>query len=143
MTRSTRQKGAEKFNAVTDCRDREHTTVLVGGLAKGTPQALIESFFESVSVENDAADWQCGRIRETTILEDDSLDTDAALLEFQVVDSVASALAKDRRKLDGQEISVTMLWRSTLFITNFPRELDDVGIKSLFANVRFRTEYRC
>jgi len=52
------------------------------------------------------------------------------------VESVAPALAKDRRKLDGQEISVTMLWRSTLFITNFPRELDDVAIRTLFANVR-------
>ena len=30
-------------------RDREHTTVLISGLAKGTSQALIESFFESVS----------------------------------------------------------------------------------------------
>lgn len=38
----------------TDCRDREHTTVLIGGLAKGVPQALIESFFESVSVEMSA-----------------------------------------------------------------------------------------
>jgi hypothetical protein len=37
--------------------------------------------------------------------------------------------------LDGQEISVTMLWRSTLFITNFPRELDDAAIRSLFGNV--------
>jgi len=67
---------------------------------------------------------------------DESRSSDAALLEFRAVESVAPALAKDRRKLDGQEISVTMLWRSTLFITNFPRELDDVAIRTLFANVR-------
>ena len=28
-----------------------------------------------------------------------------------------------------------MLWRSTLFITNFPREMDDAAIKYLFGNV--------
>jgi hypothetical protein len=71
-------------------------------------------------------------------LSDDTRASDAALLEFQAVESVASALAKDRRKLDGQEISVTMLWRSTLFVTNFPRELDDAGIRKLFGNVCIR-----
>jgi RNA recognition motif-containing protein len=70
------------------------------------------------------------------MLVDDDQSSNAALLEFRAVESVASALAKDRRKLDGQEISVTMLWRSTLFVTNFPRELDDDAVRKLFSNVR-------
>jgi hypothetical protein len=56
-------------------------------------------------------------------------------LEFQTVDSVPAALAKDRRKIGDQEISVTMLWRSTLFITNFAPQTDDKQIRQLFGNV--------
>lgn len=69
-----------------------------------------------------------------TILSDSAWPTGAALLEFQAVDSVSAALAKDRRKIGDQEISVTMLWRSTLFITNFPPETDDQQIRELFGN---------
>jgi hypothetical protein len=81
------------------------------------------------------AEEQCGDIRETTITGEEGWPTDIALLEFRAVEAVALALAKDRRKFDGHEITVTMLWRSTLFVTNFPREMDESAIKSLFQNV--------
>jgi hypothetical protein len=119
-----------------DVRDREHTTVLVGGLPKGTSQGLLESFFESVSRVPVLADGQCGDIREATISAQDDWPNDIALIEFRAVESVSAALAKDRRKFDGHEITVTMLWRSTLFVTNFPREMDQKAVKSLFQNVR-------
>lgn len=78
---------------------------------------------------------QCGKIRETTILSESAWPSSVALLEFQSVDSVSAALAKDRRKIGDKEISVTMLWRSTLFITNFPPETDDKHIRELFGKV--------
>ena len=33
-----------------------------------------------------------------------------------------------------------MLWRSTLFVTNFPRDMDDDGMRKLFSQVRSYSE---
>ncbi|KAL7420568.1 Splicing factor [Cryptotrichosporon argae] len=102
-------------------RDREHTTVLVTGIKKGTEAPRIESFFE-----------ECGRMKETTMLPSETGSTDAALVEFRFVDAVPLALDRNGKKLDGHELGVAMLWRSTLFVTNFPRDMDDDGIRALF-----------
>ncbi|WVF68817.1 hypothetical protein IAT40_003590 [Kwoniella sp. CBS 6097] len=115
---------AEQSSAPVDTtakRDREHTTVLLSGLPKGITQSRIQSFFTD-----------CGPIRETTILSDKDTMHDAALVEFSRTDSVPDALAKDRKKIDGQEISISMLWRSTLFVTNFARDADDETLRQLF-----------
>jgi hypothetical protein len=98
----------------------------------------VESFFESVGgkVVDDRADTQCGRVREITVLAEESRPVDAAMVEFRDAESVGPALAKHRRKLDGQEITVAMLWRSTLFITNFPPDFDDAQLRSRFSQVR-------
>jgi RNA recognition motif-containing protein len=68
-------------------------------------------------------------------LSSDEYDTDAALVEFRRAESIPAALARDRRKIDGQEISVSMLWRSTLFITNIPRGTDDPELRKLLSPV--------
>ncbi|RXK40070.1 hypothetical protein M231_02710 [Tremella mesenterica] len=104
-------------------RDREHTTVLVNGLPKGADEARIAHFFS-----------ECGPIRETTILSEHEHDHIAALVEFRDVDSIPDALTRDRKKLAGNEVAVSMLWRSTLFITNFPRSMDDAGIRQLLSS---------
>lgn len=62
-------------------------------------------------------------------------ETDSALVEFQSADAVPDALDKDRKKLDSSEIRVAMLWRSTLFVTNFSKDTDDKGIRKLFSQV--------
>ncbi|OCF40172.1 hypothetical protein I317_05996 [Kwoniella heveanensis CBS 569] len=113
------QNSAPADNAVK--RDREHTTVLVSGLPKGVAQGRIQSFFTD-----------CGPIRETTIISDNDAEHDAALVEFSRADAIPSALAKDRKKFDGQEIYISMLWRSTLFVTNFARDADDATLRQLF-----------
>ncbi len=77
---------------------------------------------------------QCGSIRETSILTENEV-TDAALVEFRQVEAVPAALARDRKKLDGREVSVSMLWRSTLFVTNFSRDSDDAALRQLFSQV--------
>ncbi|WWD18688.1 hypothetical protein CI109_103142 [Kwoniella shandongensis] len=83
------------------------------------------------------ADAQCGRVRETIVLSDDNVTTDSALVEFKLAEAIPLVLAKDHRKLDGNEISISMLWRSTLFVTNFPREMDDEAIRRLFGQTRW------
>ncbi|KAL1413103.1 Splicing factor [Vanrija albida] len=100
-------------------RDRENTTVLVSGLKKGTLEDRLRSFFEGV-----------GKIRECTLLPGE--ESDSALVEFQFADDVPAALAKDRKKFDGHELHVAMLWRSTLFVTNFPADSDDASLRKLF-----------
>lgn len=72
-------------------------------------------------------------MRECTIVPGN--DTDSALVEFQTAESVPDALDKDHKKLDSSEIRVTMLWRSTLFVTNFSKDTDDKGIRKLFEQV--------
>ncbi|WVQ78414.1 hypothetical protein IAT38_000500 [Cryptococcus sp. DSM 104549] len=102
-------------------RDREHTTVLVSGLPKGIDARRVEQFFA-----------ECGAIRETTVLRNDGNTHDSALVEFKSADSIPEVLAKDQRQFSGSPVSVSMLWRSTLFVTNFPRDEDDTGIRKLF-----------
>ncbi|EJT49300.1 hypothetical protein A1Q1_01600 [Trichosporon asahii var. asahii CBS 2479] len=101
-------------------RDREHTTVLVTGLRKGTEADRVTKFFAN-----------SGLVRECTMVPGE--ETDSALVEFQTADAVPDALDKDRKKLDSSEIRVAMLWRSTLFVTNFSKDTDDKGIRKLFS----------
>ena len=58
------------------------------------------------------------------------------MVEFRFADDVPGALALDQKGLDGSVLSITMLWRSTLFVTNFPKSMDDEGIRNLFSQVR-------
>ncbi|WVQ71771.1 hypothetical protein IAR50_001312 [Cryptococcus sp. DSM 104548] len=102
-------------------RDRENTTVLVSGLSKGITTERIENFFSD-----------CGAIREISILSNEESMHDDALVEFKFADTIPYVLNKDKKKYEGSPVSVSMLWRSTLFVTNFPREMDDEGIRELF-----------
>lgn len=61
---------------------------------------------------------------------------DSALVEFKKAEAIPDVLEKDKKKFEGTPVSVSMLWRSTLFVTNFPREMDDAGIRNLFKQVR-------
>jgi hypothetical protein len=68
----------------------------------------------------------------------DDHPVDAALVEFRRVESIPAALARDRKKVDSSEISVSMLWRSTLFITNMARDMDDEALRSHLSQVSSR-----
>ncbi|ODO10809.1 hypothetical protein I350_01407 [Cryptococcus amylolentus CBS 6273] len=102
-------------------RDRENTTVLVSGLSKGITTERIGNFFSG-----------CGDVREISILSNEESMHDDALVEFKFADAIPRVLEKDQKKYEGSPVSVSMLWRSTLFVTNFPREMDDEGIRKLF-----------
>lgn len=53
-----------------------------------------------------------------------------------VQESVPAALTKDKKRIDGSEVSVHLAWRSTLYVTNFPEKTDDAAIRDLFGQVR-------
>lgn len=72
-------------------------------------------------------------MREITLVDAES--DKSALVEFRHVDAIPPALARDRKKLDGHEVSVSMLWRSTLFVTNFDKNVDDEQVRELFGQV--------
>ena len=126
-------------------RDREHATILVNGLLKGIEKSRVEAFFADVSPPDtsftDVA--QCGRIRETNILPGDEHAFDAALVEFFLADAVPDALKRDRKKLDANQVSVSMLWRSTLYVTNFPRDMDDAAMRALLTPVSLQPQRQC
>ncbi|KGB79737.2 hypothetical protein CNBG_5575 [Cryptococcus deuterogattii R265] len=115
------QSGKDNTEEVHLKRDREHTTILLSGLPKGCTPERIENFF-----------FECGPVRETTILVDEDAMHDSALVEFKKAEAIPDVLEKDKKKFEGTPVSVSMLWRSTLFVTNFPREMDDAGIRNLF-----------
>lgn len=103
-------------------------------------------FFSTVSMrvnfseKRASNETQCGGVRECTIVAGE--DTDSALVEFQSAESVPAALDMDHKKLDSSDIRVTMLWRSTLFVTNFSKDTDDAGIRKLFSQVGLRRRFR-
>nr|ODN95071.1 hypothetical protein L204_04418 [Cryptococcus depauperatus CBS 7855] len=112
---------APSHSATEIKRNREQTTILVSGLPKGVTLERIETFF-----------FECGAVRETTVVPDKDSMHDSALVEFKRVESIPDVLEKDQKKFEGSPIRISMLWRSTLYVTNFPREMDDKAIRSLF-----------
>jgi hypothetical protein len=51
-------------------------------------------------------------------------------------ESVPAALTKDKKRIDGQEVQVSPVWQSTLYITNFPETFVAADLQSLFEPVR-------
>jgi hypothetical protein len=54
-------------------------------------------------------------------------------LDFQ--DMVPAALTRDKKKINEVEIEVSVAWKSTLYVTNFPENSDDASIRELFGKV--------
>ncbi|KAI8449375.1 hypothetical protein BY996DRAFT_6432850 [Phakopsora pachyrhizi] len=102
-------------------RDRENSTVLLAGLQPDITESKISQLFRD-----------CGKIREIVIHRVDSSEV-VATVEFWDRDSVLPAQTKDKKQLDGQEISVTLAWRSTLYVTNFSEDAKDDWIREKFS----------
>ncbi|VDB84644.1 unnamed protein product [Peniophora sp. CBMAI 1063] len=100
-------------------RDRENSTVFVRELPPGTTEDQLNRLFKD-----------CGSIREirlTTL--PNSL---VATVEFVDSSSVPAALTKDKKRIDGVEVAVHLAWQSTLYVTNFPENIDDAAIRETF-----------
>ncbi|KIJ64460.1 hypothetical protein HYDPIDRAFT_111787 [Hydnomerulius pinastri MD-312] len=100
-------------------RDRENCTVFVADLPSGASDDQLKALFKD-----------CGEIREVKIT--NMPEMLGATIEFNTRDSVPAALTKDKKRIDGTEISVHLAWRSTLYVTNFPEKTDDAAIRDLF-----------
>ncbi|KZV80119.1 hypothetical protein EXIGLDRAFT_845875 [Exidia glandulosa HHB12029] len=100
-------------------RDRENSTVLVAELQDGTDEAALRQLFKD-----------CGEIREVKVTPLPS--GPVATVEFMSRDSVPAALTRDKKRIAGHEIAVHAVWRSTLYVTNFPEETDDAAMRNLF-----------
>ncbi|KAG9040601.1 Splicing factor [Tulasnella sp. UAMH 9824] len=100
-------------------RDRENATVFVAGLWEGLENDELKRLFKD-----------CGAVREVKITK---LPNDVvATVEFMDRESVPAALTKDKKRIQGSEVSVFLAWRSTLYVTNFPEKADDSFIRDLF-----------
>ncbi|KAH6912804.1 RNA-binding protein Prp24 [Coprinopsis sp. MPI-PUGE-AT-0042] len=107
-------------NPATLKRDRENATVFVADLPAQVSEDELKALFKD-----------CGKIREVKVTH---LPTAiVALVEFYERDSVPGALTKDKKRVQDQEISVHLAWKSTLYVTNFPETADDAFIRELFA----------
>ncbi|KAG8925497.1 Splicing factor [Tulasnella sp. 408] len=101
-------------------RDRENATVFVTGLWEGLGDDELKRLFKD-----------CGTVREVKITK---LPNDVvATVEFMDRESVPAALTKDKKRIQGNEVSVFLAWRSTLYVTNFPEKTDDTFIRDLFS----------
>ncbi|BEI87723.1 uncharacterized protein CcaverHIS019_0104410 [Cutaneotrichosporon cavernicola] len=114
---TTASAGDKADGEVEIKRDRENSTVLVTGLSPDTTVARVKAFFE-----------ESGEVRECSMTEEPG----AAMVEFMSAETVPVALGRDGKKLDGRAVRVSMLWRCTLWVTNFPRSADNDSLKQLF-----------
>jgi hypothetical protein len=103
---------------------------MISGLASDVSVSQLESFLT-----------ECGTIREV-VLVDAAEGSKSALVEFRIARSVPKALEKDRKRMEGREVHVSMLWRSTLYVTNFDKDLDDAKIRALFEPFGFILQTR-
>ncbi|KAJ6166994.1 hypothetical protein N7470_002441 [Penicillium chermesinum] len=87
-------------------RDREHSTVIVKNIAKGTPEIKIRQFFREV-----------GTINGVKMIPGQNTDSESAIVEFET----------RKMPMDVQPYAQTTLW-----VTNFPAAADDEYIRSLF-----------
>ncbi|KAI3616179.1 rna-binding protein prp24 [Moniliophthora roreri] len=113
------QKRVRKDKPLPLQRDRENSTVFVSDLADGVEDKDLIDLFKD-----------CGKIREVKITH--LPNSNVATVEFFDRDSVPAALTKDKKRIQGNEISVHLAWQSTLYITNFPETADDGYIRNLF-----------
>ncbi|KAF9242560.1 hypothetical protein BU15DRAFT_86759 [Melanogaster broomeanus] len=102
--------------------DRENCTVFVADLPSGTTEGAAQGTLTPLS--------QCGEVRDVKIT--NMPETVVATVEFTARDSIPAALTKDKKRVDGMEVSVHLAWRSTLYVTNFPEKTDDAAIRDLF-----------
>ncbi len=56
-------------------------------------------------------------------------------IDVELQESVPAALTRDKKRINGQEVSVHLAWRSTLYVTNFPEKADDKYIRGHFDKV--------
>lgn len=102
-------------------RDREHNTVTVKDLPADVTEKRVRQFFSD-----------CGPILSVGIVADDNALTAHATLEFETHEDVLSAKTRDGKTFDGNTIRIQSGTLSTLYVTNYPADWDEVKIREMF-----------
>ncbi|KAK6339279.1 Splicing factor [Orbilia javanica] len=112
------ETSAEKDKKST--RDREKLTILAKNLPPDVDELTVRKFFKD-----------CGTINAFTMVEaDDSSAT--ASIEFQNTADVLAAQTRDKKRLNGREITVQLGFNTTVYVTNFPPTADEQWIRDFF-----------
>jgi RNA recognition motif-containing protein len=102
-------------------RDREHTTITVKDLPTDVSETRIRQFFSD-----------CGTILSVGIVADDNAMTSHATIEFETEEDVLSAKTRDGKSFDGNTIRIQSGTLSTLYVTNYPADWDEIKIREMF-----------
>lgn len=105
-------------------RNRELTTVVASNLPKSYNQGKVRRLFKD-----------CGVISHIDVCESADKNCRLARVEFTKYDEALSALTKSHKQISNNEIEVTMLENSTLWITNFPPRFNHRELRDLFKSV--------
>ncbi|KAK6513391.1 Splicing factor [Arthrobotrys megalospora] len=112
--------GASAEKEKKNTRDREKLTVFAKNLPPDVDELTVRKFFKD-----------CGTINAFTMIEADD-NSATASIEFQNAADVLAAQTRDKKKLNGREITVQIGFNTTVYITNFPPTADEQWIRELF-----------
>jgi RNA recognition motif-containing protein len=102
-------------------RDREHNTITVKDLPSDVTEKRLRQFFDD-----------CGTILSVGVVTDDNAMTAHATIEFETEEDTLSAKTRDGKSFDGNTIHIQSGTLSTLYVTNYPAEWDEVKIREMF-----------
>lgn len=112
--------GASAEKEKKDTRDREKLTVFAKNLPPDVDELTVRKFFKD-----------CGTINAFTMVEADD-NSATASVEFQNAADVLAAQTRDKKRLNGREITVQLGFNTTVYVTNFPPTADEQWIRDLF-----------
>lgn len=105
-------------------KSRELTTIVVFNLPKSYNQGKVRRVFQD-----------CGVISHIDVCESMDKNSRLARVEFTRYDEALAALTKSHKQIGNNEIEVTMLENSTLWMTNFPPRFNHRDIRDIFKSV--------
>lgn len=102
-------------------RDRENTSVVVTNLPAEVAQTKVRQYFK-----------EYGHINNLKVKLDDEGVASTALIEFRSTEDVQSALLRDGKFFNENQIHVKAATGLTLYVTNYPPTADDKYMHDLF-----------
>lgn len=102
-------------------RNRENFTIKVSNILEKVEVKNLKDFFQ-----------ECGTIKEIKMIEG---TPKSATIEFTNEKEVFSALTKNFKVLEGQELSVSRFVESTLFVSNYPPSYSQDKIREMFSKI--------
>lgn len=122
-------------------RDRENCSVLVSGLAASAIQADLYTLFKGCGEIVEIDGPKVTRAGPSIFEGKGAMDTDqgqdaglsAAVVEFSDRSAIPAARTKDKKKVNGSQISISLGWECTLFVTNFSEAWTDSEVRRRFS----------